>query len=86
MTPTATHFVAMGDPQAPFATVMSVLRTHGLLAAGDRLRDDVHLVSMGDHFDWGQRAARSQATRDSITTLLWLSSQPARNYCSIRSR
>ncbi len=76
MTPTATRFVAMGDPQAPFSTVLSVLRTHGLLGADDRLVSDVHLVSMGDHFDWGQRAARSEATRDGVTTLLWLSSHP----------
>jgi len=71
-----TRVVAMGDPQAPFNTVLGVLRTHGLLGADDRLRSDVHLVSMGDHFDWGHRAARSEATRDGLATLLWLSSHP----------
>ncbi len=66
----------MGDPQAPFQTVLAVLRTHGLLKDDDRLRDDVHLISMGDHFDWGHRTARSEATADGISTLLWLSSHP----------
>ena len=43
--------VAMGDPQAPFATVLAVLDRHGLLKNDGQLRDDVQLVSMGDHFD-----------------------------------
>jgi hypothetical protein len=72
----ATRFVAMGDPQASSAKVMAVLRAHALLTADDRLRPEVHLVSMGDHFDWGERAARSEATFDALKTLLWLSSHP----------
>ncbi len=63
--------VAMGDPQAPLATVMAVLDGHGLLQAG-RLRADVQLVSMGDHFDWGEPQQRRQATEDALALLAWL--------------
>lgn len=64
--------IAMGDPQAPFSTVLAVLRTHGLLTKDDRLRDHVHLVSMGDHFDWGRRDDRAANADSSMQTLLWL--------------
>ncbi len=67
----------MGDPQAPFSTVLAVLRTHGLLTKDDRLRDDVHLVSMGDHFDWGRRDDRAVNAQSAIETLLWLAGHPA---------
>jgi hypothetical protein len=70
------YHVAMGDPQAPFATVKRVLGAHGLLD-GDRLRDDVQLVSVGDHFDWGPPETRHQATEDGLALLSWLASHPA---------
>ncbi|MGV3625651.1 MAG: metallophosphoesterase [Archangium sp.] len=66
--------VAMGDPQAPFDTVLAVLKRHRLLDGHDRLRDDVQLVSMGDHFDWGTPEQRSRATHDAVALLTWLSS------------
>lgn len=67
--------VAMGDPQAPFETVLAVLRLHRLLD-GDRLRDDVQLVSMGDHFDFGPPEHRAAATRDGLRLVEWLASHP----------
>lgn len=65
----------MGDPQAPFETVLAVLRRHGLLD-GDRLRDDVQLVSMGDHFDFGTPEQRAAATADGLRLVEWLASHP----------
>lgn len=65
----------MGDPQAPFETVKAVLRHHGLLGADERLRPDVQLVSMGDHFDWGKDRAR--ATSEATAMLRWLAAHPA---------
>lgn len=68
--------VAMGDPQAPFDTVLAVLKQHRLLDGHDRLRDHVQLVSMGDHFDWGTPEQRSRATHDAVRLLTWLTSHP----------
>ncbi|MDP3157495.1 MAG: metallophosphoesterase [Archangium sp.] len=70
------HHVAMGDPQAPFATVLSILDRHGLLGDDGRLHGDVQLVSMGDHFDWGQASERKKATDDATAMLAWLSAHP----------
>lgn len=67
--------VAMGDPQGPLATVLEVLDAHHLLRA-DRLRPDVQLVSIGDHFDWGQPHQRRRATDDANALLSWLASHP----------
>lgn len=68
--------VAMGDPQAPFDTVRSVLRANGLLGADGRLRPDVHLISLGDHFDWGGPALRAQAADDALRLVEWLAAHP----------
>lgn len=62
----------MGAPQAPLATVQSVLDRYELLDAQGQLRDDVQLVSMGDHFDWGHASERKKATRDATALLEWL--------------
>jgi len=70
------HHVAIGDPQAPFSTVKAVLAAHRLLD-GERLRADVQLVSIGDHFDWGPPEARREATADAFQLLEWLASHPA---------
>lgn len=66
----------MGDPQAPFSTVLGVLEAHRLLRSDGRLRDDVQLVSMGDHFDWGRPTERAQATADGVKFLSWLAAHP----------
>jgi len=68
--------IAVGDPQAPFATFLAILRRHGLLTGADRLRDEVALVSIGDHFDWGGRADREDAARGGLELLAWLASHP----------
>ncbi|HEU4610974.1 MAG TPA: metallophosphoesterase, partial [Kofleriaceae bacterium] len=62
----------MGDPQAPFAKVLEVLRWHRALA-GDRIAPDVVLVSIGDHFDYDFRNPTG-AARDGLALLRWLAS------------
>lgn len=64
---------AIGDPQAPFSTFRAILDRHGLLF-GDRLRDDVKLISMGDHFDWGKPHERDHAAKDAMQLVRWLAS------------
>lgn len=68
--------VAVGDPQAPLDTFLTVLDTHGLLGEDGRLKHDVGLVSMGDHFDWGKREQRAQATAEGTAILSWLAAHP----------
>ena len=68
--------LAIGDPQAPFDRFLAILRAHGALDAGGRLRDDVSLVSMGDHFDWGGPEARGAATEQGLALLSWLAAHP----------
>jgi hypothetical protein len=62
----------MGDPQAPFAKVKELLDLHGALK-GDRLADDVVLVSIGDHFDYDYRDPET-ASREGLAILRWLAS------------
>jgi hypothetical protein len=69
--------VAVGDPQAPLETVLGVLDSHRLLADDGRLRPDVALYSMGDHFDWGSAAEAERAGKDGLALLAWLASHPA---------
>jgi hypothetical protein len=52
------------------------LQHQGLLGADGRLRADVHLVSMGDHFDFGKPDVREQATADGEAILRWLADHP----------
>jgi len=66
----------MGDPQAPFAKVREVLDRHGALA-GDRLADDVTLVSVGDHFDYDHRDPIG-AGREGMHLLRWLADHDRR--------
>jgi hypothetical protein len=66
--------VAMGDPQAPFEKVLAILDHHGLLDDCGILRDDVSLVSMGDHFDYG--ADPDAAAVDGERLLAWLAAHP----------
>jgi hypothetical protein len=62
---------AIGDPQGPLAKLLEVLDRHGLLA-GDRLADDVVLVSIGDHFDYDHQDPA--AAREGVQLLRWLAS------------
>lgn len=49
--------VAIGDLQASARRVFEVLAQHELLADDGRLRPEVQLLSIGDHFDYGTRAS-----------------------------
>jgi hypothetical protein len=67
-----TRTFVMGDPQGPFDKVLAVLDRHRALR-GDRLADDVVLVSIGDHFDYDHRDPVS-AAREGMRLLRWLAS------------
>ena len=67
---------AVGDPQAPFETFLGILDRHGLLGDAGRLREDVALVSIGDHFDWGGPGRREEAARSGLLLLAWLAAHP----------
>lgn len=68
--------VAIGDPQAPLGTFLEILDRNGLLGEEGRLRPEVGLVSMGDHFDWGKTTEREEATADGTSILSWLAAHP----------
>jgi hypothetical protein len=68
--------IAIGDPQAPFESFLRILAVHGLLADHGTLLDDVRIVSIGDHFDWGSVCDRARATYDGLRLLAWLASHP----------
>ena len=74
----ARRAVAIGDPQAHAEKLFSVLDHHGLLGDDGRLRDDVQLVSIGDHFDFGTRAQGTidAARVDGPRFLRWLCAHP----------
>ena len=55
--------VAIGDPQASLSTFLRILDLNGLLGDDGRLRPEVGLVSMGDHFDWGRPEDRAHRHR-----------------------
>src|SRR5687768_17097628 len=76
---TARRAVAIGDPQAHAHKLFVVLDHHGLLGDDGRLCDDVQLVSIGDHFDFGTRAqGTTDAARvDGARFLRWLCAHPA---------
>ncbi|MBL8957311.1 MAG: metallophosphoesterase, partial [Myxococcaceae bacterium] len=74
--PRAVH-VAIGDAQAPLATFLGVLDRDGLIGDDGRLKPDVHLVSIGDHFDYGPPEWRSRATAEATALLAWLAAHPA---------
>lgn len=65
--------LAIGDPQAPFERLLEILEAHGALGEDGRLDARVHLVSIGDHFDWGEPHEREDAARSGLQTLCWLS-------------
>jgi hypothetical protein len=67
-----TRTLVMGDPQAPFSKVLDVLRWHRALD-GERLANDVVLVSIGDHFDYDLRDPRA-AGQEGLKILRWLAS------------
>jgi hypothetical protein len=62
----------MGDPQGPCDKLLEVLDHHGALR-GDRLADDVVLVSIGDHFDYDFHDWHT-AGQEGLRFLRWLAS------------
>lgn len=68
--------LAMGDPQASFDRVLEILAQHEALGGDGMLADDVALISMGDHFDWGRPAERALAAADGEQLLHWLAAHP----------
>lgn len=71
-----THTVAVGDPQASLSQFLRVLDLNGLLGDDGRVRREVGLVSLGDHFDWGRPEDRVVATADGTRILAWLAAHP----------
>lgn len=67
-----TRRLAIGDPQASLDKFFAILDAHRALAPSGWLADDVFLVSMGDHFDWGKREDRDRATSEGTALLAWL--------------
>ncbi len=65
--------LVLGDMQAPLATVLEVVGAHGGLAGG-RLRPEVSLISVGDHFDFGEDVAVAQ--EEGLRVLDWLTEHP----------
>lgn len=66
----------MGDPQAPFEKVLALLDGHGLLGDHGTLREEVVLVSLGDHYDWGGADRRAEAADDAEDLVRWLAHHP----------
>lgn len=74
----ARRAVALGDPQASTGKLFSLLDHQRLLGDDGWLRPDVQLVSVGDHFDYGTRAAGTiaDAQLDGPRFLAWLAAHP----------
>lgn len=69
------RWFAIGDPQTTFERFRGILGHHGLLDAAGNLRDEVGLVSMGDHFDFdhGKHDRTLEASgREGTQILSWL--------------
>ncbi len=71
----------MGDPQVPFAHLQQVLAHHQLLNEAGDIVDDAHLISVGDHFDYGMDNTRDVAA-EGLAILRWLTGQP-RSRCTV---
>lgn len=69
--------VVIGDPQAPLSTFLGILDRHGLLGADGTLVEDVHLTSVGDHFDYGGADRARAAARDGTALMAWLAAHHA---------
>lgn len=69
-----TRTIAIGDLQASARRIFEVLGYHDLLDEEGRIRGDVQLLSVGDHFDYGTRAGGllGQSRRDGHDVLAYL--------------
>src|SRR4030095_12074201 len=66
--------VAVGDPPASFETYLRILDRHERLGEDGRLRSDVSLLSIGDHFDY--EGDIDTVRRDGLRLLIWLAGPP----------
>ena len=66
------RWFAMGDPQSSFDRFAAVLERHGLLGDDGMLREDVGLLSIGDHFDYGSGDDVEVVGREGLLILRWL--------------
>lgn len=74
------RWFAIGDPQTTFARFLGILRSHDLIDdATGALREDVGLISIGDHFDFQAHhgEALDATGRDGAEILRWLAAHPA---------
>jgi hypothetical protein len=60
----------LGDPQAPFASIMALLDRYGLLGGDGQLRANVQLVSIGDHFDYDLNTPE-ESRAEGLAVLRW---------------
>src|SRR5438045_1548273 len=67
--------VAVGDPQAPAERFFGALAAHRLLDGDGWLSADVHLIAMGDYFDY-RVAERERARVEGVLILSWLAAHP----------
>jgi hypothetical protein len=75
--PPRTRWLALGDPQTRFDKAIEVLRLHDAIdEATGRLRDDVGLLSIGDHFDFGAEGGPDVGA-EGERFLRWLVDHPA---------
>lgn len=75
---TTRRWFAVGDPQTRFEKFLAVLRSNGVLDARDRVRGEVGLVSVGDHFDfYAPERPLADVSRDGTNILRWLADHPA---------
>ena len=65
----------LGDPQAPFAAVMKLLASYDALAADGRLRSNIEVISIGDHFDY-DLTAPEVSRAEGLAVLRWLAAHP----------
>lgn len=73
--PTPSRFFAIGDPQGPADALFGVLDRYALLGDDGRLRPDVGLMSMGDHFDYHAKNI-ADAGGEGLKILAWLAGHP----------
>lgn len=71
---TPSRWFAVGDPQTSAERFFTFLDREGLVGEDGRLRADVGLLSIGDHFDYGLDS--EPAARAGISILHWLASHP----------
>jgi hypothetical protein len=71
-----TRRAAIGDPQSSSERFFGALAAHGLLGDDGWLRRDVHLLAMGDYFDY-RVAERDRGRVEGVLILGWLAAHAA---------